>query len=87
MVIYVSYFTSFLTFCSHYISHHFVFPYLFIFIFIGWFPRDGYLIEKEQIDKIRHLPTVIVQGRYDVVCPCITAYDLKKVMKELCCVV
>ena len=49
----------------------------------GWFPRDGFLIEKEQIDKIRHLPTVIVQGRYDVVCPCVSAYDLKQVRTVL----
>ena len=24
----------------------------------GFFPRDGFLLEKEQIDKIRHIPTV-----------------------------
>lgn len=48
----------------------------------GFFPRDGYLLEKERIDRVRHIPTVIVQGRYDVVCPAITAYDLKKVMPE-----
>ena len=30
----------------------------------GFFPRDGYLLEKSNIDAIRHIPTVIVQGRY-----------------------
>lgn len=48
----------------------------------GFFPRDGFLLEKQNIDKIRHIPTVIVQGRYDVVCPAISAYDLKQVFPE-----
>lgn len=48
----------------------------------GFFPRDGYLLEKERIDRVRHIPTVIVQGRYDVVCPAVTAYDLTQVMPE-----
>ncbi|KAJ8453949.1 hypothetical protein ONZ51_g13313 [Trametes cubensis] len=33
------------------------------------FMRDGQLLEKQEIDKIRHIPCVVVQGRYDVVCP------------------
>ncbi|KAG2362579.1 proline iminopeptidase [Suillus spraguei] len=33
------------------------------------FMRDGQLLEKQEIDKIRHIPTIVVQGRYDVVCP------------------
>ena len=45
----------------------------------GWFPRDGFLLERANIDKIRHIPTVIVQGRYDVVCPAVSAHDLKQV--------
>jgi proline iminopeptidase len=48
----------------------------------GFFPRDGYLLEKERIDRIRKIPTVIVQGRYDVVCPAVTAYDLTQAMPE-----
>lgn len=44
----------------------------------GFFPRDGYLLEEEQLAKIRHIPTFIVQGRYDVVCPAVSAYDLHK---------
>lgn len=47
------------------------------------FMRDGQLLEPENIDKIRHIPTVVVQGRYDVVCPATTAYSLKKVFPEL----
>ena len=30
----------------------------------------------------RHIPTVIVQGRYDVVCPAVSAYDLKTAFPE-----
>ncbi|CCO31426.1 proline iminopeptidase [Rhizoctonia solani AG-1 IB] len=40
--------------------------------------RQGQLLEKQSIDKIRHIPTIVVQGRYDVVCPTTTAWALKK---------
>jgi proline iminopeptidase len=46
----------------------------------GFFPRDGYLLEKKNLDKIRHIPTYIVQGRYDVVCPAVSAYDLHQAL-------
>ena len=46
------------------------------FVNKGFFPRDGYLLEENNLKKIRHIPTVIVQGRYDVVCPAVSAYDL-----------
>jgi proline iminopeptidase len=49
----------------------------------GGFMRDGQLLEVQEIDKIRHIPTVVVQGRFDVVCPATTAYALKKVFPEL----
>ncbi|CAE6415944.1 unnamed protein product [Rhizoctonia solani] len=42
------------------------------------FMRQGQLLEKQSIDKIRHIPTIVVQGRYDVVCPTTTAWALKK---------
>ena len=44
------------------------------FIHRGFFEEDGWILK--QIDKIRHIPTVIAQGRYDVVCPMNTAWDL-----------
>ena len=34
------------------------------------------------IDHIRHLPCTIVQGRYDVVCPVRTAWDLHQAWPE-----
>ena len=42
----------------------------------GFFERDGWLLEPAQTDRIKHIPTVIVQGRYDVVCPAVSAYEL-----------
>lgn len=32
----------------------------------------------EQVDRIRHVPAAIVQGRYDVVCPIATADELRR---------
>ena len=46
----------------------------------GFFESDGWLLDN--IDKIRSVPCVIVQGRYDVVCPMTSAWDLKKVFPE-----
>ncbi len=40
----------------------------------GFLDTDEWLLEN--VDKIRHIPTVIVQGRYDVVCPMVSAWDL-----------
>jgi len=42
----------------------------------GFFKKDGQIIEDAH--KIRHIPGVIVQGRYDVVCPMKSAWDLHK---------
>jgi proline iminopeptidase len=47
------------------------------------FMRDGQLLEKQEIDKIRHIPCVVVQGRYDVICPATTAWALKKEWPEI----
>ncbi|GAA5949724.1 hypothetical protein JCM21900_003272 [Sporobolomyces salmonicolor] len=51
------------------------------FVNKGFFP-DGHLLEPSQIAKIRHIPTVIVQGRYDVICPATTAWELHKAFPE-----
>jgi proline iminopeptidase len=45
-----------------------------------FFPTENYLIEN--VGKIRHLPCVIVQGRYDVVCPMRSAWDLHRAWPE-----
>jgi proline iminopeptidase len=52
------------------------------FINAGFFPFDGYLLSEPQISKIRHIPTSIVQGRFDSVCPARSAYDLHKAFPE-----
>jgi len=36
----------------------------------------------ERVDRIRHIPAVIVQGRYDIVCPIRTADELHRVWPE-----
>ena len=45
-----------------------------------YFVNKGFLNDENQlldnVDAIRHIPCVIVQGRYDVVCPPTTAYEL-----------
>ena len=50
------------------------------FINGGFFESENWILEN--VDKIRHLPTVIVQGRYDVVCPMVSAWDLHKAFPE-----
>jgi proline iminopeptidase len=42
----------------------------------GWLTKGRALLEN--VDKIRHLPCVIVQGRYDVVCPIESAWALHR---------
>ncbi len=45
-----------------------------------WFDSDNHLIEN--MHKIRHIPGVIIHGRYDIVCPVIQAWDLHKAWPE-----
>jgi proline iminopeptidase len=39
---------------------------------------ENQLICIESIDKIRNIPTKIIQGRYDIVCPMETAWELSR---------
>ena len=39
---------------------------------------DNHILEN--IDAIKDIPTIIVQGRYDMCCPPVTAYELHKAM-------
>jgi proline iminopeptidase len=50
------------------------------FINGGFLERPNQLLED--VPKIRHIPAVIVQGRYDVVCPARSAWDLHKAWPE-----
>lgn len=45
-----------------------------------FFQTDDWLLDN--VEKIRHLPGVIVQGRYDVVCPMISAWELHRAWPE-----
>ena len=56
-------------FCSHY------------FVNGGWFEDDNHLLSR--VDTIRHIPATIVQGRYDMITPMKTAWELHKVGPNL----
>ena len=46
----------------------------------SWFRNDNHLLED--VKKIRHIPAVIIHGRYDVVCPVKSAFDLHAAWPE-----
>jgi proline iminopeptidase len=46
----------------------------------AFFKTNNWILEN--IEKIRHIPGVIVQGRYDMVCPARSAWDLHKAWPE-----
>jgi proline iminopeptidase len=46
----------------------------------GFLDRDDQLLRD--VGRIRHIPAVIVQGRYDVVCPLRSAWDLHRAWPE-----
>jgi len=46
----------------------------------GFFESDNWLIEN--INKIKNIPIEIVQGRYDVVCPMVTAWELHQALPD-----
>ena len=51
-----------------------------------YFVNRGFMKREDQlltgVDRIRHIPAVVVQGRYDVVCPMMTAWDLHRAWPE-----
>jgi proline iminopeptidase len=50
------------------------------FINNSFFKTNNWILEN--IDKIKKIPGVIIQGRYDVVCPARSAWDLKMAWPE-----
>ncbi len=46
----------------------------------GFLSEDNFLLNH--VHKIRHLPAIIVHGRYDVVCPVENAWDLHRAWPE-----
>ncbi|MGE3172149.1 MAG: prolyl aminopeptidase [Planctomycetota bacterium] len=51
------------------------------FVHGGFFEQEDQLLRD--VDRIRHIPTVTVQGRYDVVCPARSAWDLYRRWPEM----
>jgi proline iminopeptidase len=49
------------------------------FVNRGWW-AEGQLIAG--VDAVRHIPAVIVQGRYDICTPMMTAWDLHRAWPE-----
>ena len=58
-------------------------PYAFG-LFENYYMANGCFLEEGQLfrdaKKISHIPTSIINGRYDVICPPITAYNLHKLL-------
>jgi proline iminopeptidase len=50
------------------------------FVHGGFFEADDQLLRD--LDRIRQIPGVIVQGRYDVVCPMMSAWELARAWPE-----
>ena len=46
----------------------------------GIFVEDGHILNNAE--KVKHIPTIIVQGRYDMVCPTVSAWELHKALPE-----
>ncbi|KAH8689679.1 proline iminopeptidase [Talaromyces proteolyticus] len=54
---------------AHYFSH------------AAWL-TDEQILFKQNVDKIRHIPTTLVQGRYDIICAPQTAWELHNAWPE-----
>jgi proline iminopeptidase len=50
------------------------------FVNNAFFDSENYLIDN--LDKTRQIPAVIVQGRYDIVCPAMSAWELHRAWPE-----
>ncbi|MBL8512126.1 MAG: prolyl aminopeptidase [Betaproteobacteria bacterium] len=51
-----------------------------------YFKHDIFLPENfllNEVGRIRHIPTTVVQGRYDMVCPIVSADDLVRAFPEI----
>ena len=60
-------------------------PYAFS-LFENFYMANGCFLEEGQLfkdaEKISHIPTIIINGRYDVICPPVTAYRLHKLLPK-----
>jgi proline iminopeptidase len=46
------------------------------------FLEPGYFFKRENIEKIQHIPTIIIQGQYDLLCPPVSAYKLHNILPK-----
>lgn len=71
-------------FISHYEEDEFALAFARIeahyFVNKGFFESDDQLLRN--VPRIRHIPAVIIQGRYDVVCPMESAWALYRAWPE-----
>jgi proline iminopeptidase len=71
-------------FAGHYEEDEFALA--FARIEVHYFANRGFLNPEDQllrdVGRIRHIPCVIVQGRYDVVCPIESAWELHRAWPE-----
>ena len=71
-------------FTGHYEEDEFALAFARIerhyFVNRGFFEVDDQLLRD--VGRIRHIPGVIVQGRYDVVCPMVSAWALHRAWPE-----
>ncbi|MBX7080899.1 MAG: prolyl aminopeptidase [Nannocystaceae bacterium] len=80
--------TSFLYPSDDFIAHagEDAFATAFARIECHYFTHGGFFEVEDQllrdVGRIRHVPAVIVQGRYDVVCPMMSAWDLHRAWPE-----
>ncbi|KAI0904607.1 hypothetical protein F4823DRAFT_633861 [Ustulina deusta] len=54
-----------------------LFEYHYLFQNAAWM-EDGELLFPTNMEKIKNIPGAIVQGRYDLVCPPVTAWEVHK---------
>jgi proline iminopeptidase len=47
----------------------------------SFLPTDNYILENAH--RLRSIPITVVQGRYDVVCPMVSAWELKKELPHI----
>ncbi|MES2857112.1 MAG: prolyl aminopeptidase [Bdellovibrionota bacterium] len=72
--------TTFLKFTSDHMAVSLARIEAHFFVNKCWWRTDNQLIED--VGRIRHIPAVIIHGRYDVVCPVKNAFDLHAAWPE-----
>ena len=48
----------------------------------NFFLKKNQIVLEENVRKVRHIPTIFVQGRFDIVCPYRMAYEMHKKLSK-----